>query len=288
MKNATENGLAVVTGAAGGLGAAFAHQLAERGYRLLLVDRRPAPLQQVCEEIAAKHGTESVAHVADLCNRLEVHQLAERLSQLPDVTLLVNNAGFGTVDYFVDTDINFLVGQADLHVVTPTILTRAVLPGMLERNRGNIINVTSIGAWFHSAGNVQYGATKSFLASLSLSLQDELRGTNVRVQALCPGFVRTEFHAAESMQAYQHRSAPAAHLWMTADEVVTCSLRKLGSKKVLVTPGFGYSLVCRFAQMPFLRGLFQWIARKPRVSVQKPASEKESSPAAVFSVPKRA
>lgn len=292
MNNASP-GLAVVTGAAGGLGATFARQLAERGYRLILIDRRPTQLEQVCQEITGKTGVTAQPQAVDLCNREQVQQLADDLSKL-EVDLLVNNAGFGTVDYFADTDPKFLVGQADLHVVTPTILCRAVLPGMLERNRGNIINVSSLGAWFNSAGNVQYGSTKSFLATFSLNLDQELRGTGVRVQALCPGFVRTEFHDAECMQAYKQRKTnPAAHLWMTPDEVVACSLQKLGKKQVLVIPGFGYSLIGRFAQMPVLRRLFQWITNVPRVTAKgtpvatpNPPTGELSAPA--FGVVKRA
>ncbi len=98
MKIASQRGLAVVTGAAGGLGSAFAHQLAERGYRLLLVDRRQAQLEQVCEAIAARHGGSAEPYAVDLCKREEVEQLAKRLEQMADVELLVNNSGFGTVD----------------------------------------------------------------------------------------------------------------------------------------------------------------------------------------------
>ncbi|WP_254510526.1 SDR family NAD(P)-dependent oxidoreductase [Anatilimnocola floriformis] len=264
----TSPGLAVVTGAAGGLGAAFARQLAERGYQLFLIDRRQAELEKVCVALATQFGTQAEACAVDLCNRSEVEHLAERLAKL-DVALLVNNAGYGTVDYFVDTDPKYLVGQADLHVVTPTVLCRAVLPGMHERKSGHIINVSSLGGWFNAAGNVQYGATKNFLATFSLSLDQELRGTNVRVQALCPGFVKTEFHAAECMEAYrQRKKSPAAHLWMTADEVVTYALNKLRSKQVLVIPGIGYRIVGRFAQMPFLRSFFQWVTNSPRCAVK--------------------
>jgi len=295
MTVANQGGLAVVTGAAGGLGASFAHQLAERGYHLLLADRRPAQLEQVCSDIAAKYGVSVEPYPIDLCKRDEVERLAERLEQM-EVALLVNNAGFGTVDYFADTDVNYLVGQADVHIVAPTYFTRAVLPGMLERNSGHIINVSSLGGWFRAAGNVQYGCTKHYLATFSMSLHDELRGTNVHVQALCPGFVRTEFHGAETMKAYQLRgNPPAAHLWMTADEVVACSLRKLGSKQVLVTPGFGYSIIAKLAQLPLLRPLFRWITRVPRVIVPRQAPAASASPPAiehraepVFSVVKRA
>lgn len=266
MKNGSPRGLAVVTGAAGGLGSTFAKKLAQRGYRLLLIDLRPGPLAEVCEKLTAEHGVEADAYAVDLCNREEVQLLAQRLEQMPDIELLINNAGYGNADYFADTDPASLVGMADLHVVAPTILMRAVLPGMLERNRGNILNVSSLGGWIHAAGNAQYGATKNFLSVLTQSLHQELLGTNVRVQALCPGFVRTGFHAAEGMKAFKH--SPAERMWMTADQVVDCALAKLTSKQVLIVPGFLYSIVARLARMPFLQPLLQWITRAPRIERQ--------------------
>src|SRR5215207_3348026 len=98
MKIASEGGLAVVTGGAGGLGSAFANQLAERGYRLLLVDRRPQQLARICQSIESRYGITAEPWVADLCRRDEVDLLAKRLAQMPDLELLVNNAGFGTID----------------------------------------------------------------------------------------------------------------------------------------------------------------------------------------------
>ena len=262
----SQHGLAVVTGAAGGLGAAFANQLGGRGYRLLLVDRRQAQLEQICKSITVKHGVAAEPYAIDLCKRDEVEKLGKRLEEMPDVEMLVNNAGFGTVDYFVDTDTTCLVSMVDLHVVTPTILTRAVLPRMLERDRGGIINVSSLGAFFQSAGNVQYGSTKCFLASFSMALEQELRGTNVHVQALCPGFVRTDFHAAESMKSFSSRAAPGASMWMSADDVVSCSLRRLGGRRVLVFPGLRYRIVGRLAQIPMLRRIMQRATWLPRVA----------------------
>lgn len=297
MKSVSQKGLAVVTGAAGGLGSAFARQLAEAGYSLLLVDRRQEPLEKVCVAIAESHGVHAEALAVDFCQRAEVERLGRLLSALPNLELLVNNAGFGTVDYFADTDVNYLVGQVDVHIVGPTILTRAVLPGMLERNRGNIINLSSVGGWFHSAGNVQYGATKNYLAVFSQSLEQELRGTGVHVQALCPGFVRTEFHAADCMKAYQARKPHPAHLWMTPDEVVTYSLKKLHTRQVIVIPGLGYRLIGRLARMPLLESFFSWITRAPRfapedkqttVQPAQPQQPVEAYPEPTFSVAKRA
>lgn len=291
MKIASQSGLAVITGAAGGLGSAFARQLAERGYRLLLVDRRQGPVEQLCESITTRFGVSAEPYAADLCKRDEVETLAQRLTKLSDVEVLVNNAGFGTVGYFADTEARFLHGMADLHVVTPTMLTHAVLSGMLERNRGQIINVSSLAAWFQSAGNAQYGATKNYLASFSLALHQELHGTNVRVQALCPGYVRTEFHDAESMKGFYLRGVPAAHLWMTPDQVVNCSLRRLGSRQVIVVPGLGYRILGRFAQMPVLQPLISWLARAPRnapSAAPTPVQPAEPRPTPAFRVAKSA
>jgi len=263
MKIASDGGLAVVTGGAGGLGSTFAKQLAARGYRLLLVDRRPEPLERACEAIHERYGIAVEPWVADLCQREEVVRLAQALGQMPDVEMIVNNAGFGTIDYFADTDMKYVADMVDVHVATPVILTRAVLPGMISRNRGAIINVSSMAAWFQSAGNVHYGATKNFLAVFSQSLHRELRGTNVRVQALCPGFIRTEFHDAESMNGFHLRCAPASHLWMTAEEVVTCSLSRFG-RQVVVVPGFWYRILARLARMPVLQPLMQRLVEVPR------------------------
>jgi short-subunit dehydrogenase len=272
MKMASEGGLAVITGAAGGLGAAYADELASRGHRLLLIDRRQAPLEQVCQAITARHGTHSEACAVDLCSREDVLRLGKRLEQTPDINWLVNNAGFGALDYFVDVDTQRLVSMADLHVIAPTILTRAVLPQMLEHNRGTIVNVSSLGAFFQSAGNAHYGPTKRYLATFSMALEQELRGTKVRVQALCPGYVRTDFHATDSMKGHGE-FATSADLWMSPEQVVQFSMRKLAGKQVVVIPGMRYSILGRFAQMPLLQPMFQWFARRPRRKVSEQSDE---------------
>jgi short-subunit dehydrogenase len=176
---------------------------------------------------------------------------------MPAVELLVNNAGFGTTDYFVDVDVGQHLDMIHVHVLTPVLLTHAVLPAMIERDRGAIINVSSLAAWSHSAGNVQYASTKTYLAVFSETLGQELRGTNVRIQALCPGFVRTEFHAAAAMKDFDLRRVPA-RFWMSTEDVVECSLRMLGGNRVIVFPGLKYRILGRLMQMP----LFQPFVRR--------------------------
>jgi uncharacterized protein len=285
MKIASEGGLAVITGAAGGLGSSFANKLAKRGHRLLLVDRRLNQLEQVCESITALHGVPAEPCAVDLCKREEVDRLGKRLEQIADVDLLVNNAGFGSLEYFVDAPAKSLLDMVDVHVAAPTILTRAVIPGMIERNRGAIINVSSVSAWLQSAGNVQYGATKTYLAVFSVALHQELRGTNIRVQALCPGFTRTEFHDAECMKRFEVRGRLPEYFWMSADEVVDCSLRKLSGSQVVITPGLGYPVFGRLAQMPLLKPLMQWAMRGSRLAPST-LQAADSCPAPVLRVAK--
>jgi short-subunit dehydrogenase len=256
MKKGTAAGLAVITGAAGGLGACFANKLAAQGHSLLLIDRREEQLAQQCKSIQERYGVAAEPCVANLCSREEVESLARRLEQT-DLALLVNNAGFGTTDFFVDIDVSQHLDMIHLHVLTPVMLTHAVLPGMLERGRGGIINLSSLGAFSPTAGNVQYASTKTYLVVFSEALHEELRGTGVHVQALCPGFVRTEFHAADGMKGLDLNRIPAK-MWMSAEDVVECSLRNLGGKRVIVFPGLRNRLLGRLMQMP----LFQPFVRR--------------------------
>jgi len=162
MKIACQGGLAVITGAAGGLGSAFANQLAERGYRLLLVDRRPQPLEQLCESIAARYSVCVEPYVVDLCQRNELQRLTLRLEETPDVDLLVNNAGFGSLEYFVDADAKSLLDMVDVHVAAPVALTRAVLPRMVERNCGAIVNLSSGRAFYRARAMFPMARLKAF------------------------------------------------------------------------------------------------------------------------------
>jgi short-subunit dehydrogenase len=111
-------------------------------------------------------------------------------------------------------------------------------------------------------------------------LAQEMRGTNVRVQALCPGFVRTGFHSADGMKSFQ--KSPATHMWMTAEEVVDYALAKLSTKQVLIIPGLGYKIVSRLARMPFVQPIMQWVTWVPRPApkaVLKPEAEVAAEPA---------
>jgi len=229
--------LAVVTGASSGLGEVFARKLAARSYRLLLVARREDRLRALAAALGPDHETMAV----DLAKGEDLERLAHRLESSPDLQLLVNNAGFGTKGLFWQTDYGRQVEMHRLHVIAPLRLTRAVLPSMVKRNQGAVINVSSVAAFFRSRGNVSYCATKGWLNDFTEALHLELRavGSAVKVQALCPGFTHTEFHDAMGVS----KGNIPTSMWMPADFVVEESLRGLERGKLFVIPGWRYKLL---------------------------------------------
>jgi short-subunit dehydrogenase len=146
---------------------------------------------------------------------------------------------------------------------------------MIQRDQGAIINVSSLGAWSYTAGNVQYASTKTYLAVFSQALAEELGGTSVRVQALCPGFVRTDFHDAAGMRGFDLRQVPA-RLWMSADDVVECSLRRLSGRKVIVFPGLRNRILGRLMQMPLFQPFVQRLATARKRAARRMPSAKRS------------
>jgi short-subunit dehydrogenase len=251
---------ALITGASSGLGEVFARKLAQRGYDLVLVARREERLRQLADELSAARDVRANVCAADLADDAELERVAETIAALPALELLVNNAGFGTMGRVADTEVQPLLNMLRVHALATVRLSRAALPGMIERNRGRIINVSSIGAWLTAAGNVQYAATKMFLNIFSEGLQDELRNTDVRVQALCPGFTYTEFHDVASMDRFDRADIPK-WLWMSGDDVVDCSLKMLDRKKVIVIPGWHNRMIARILRSSWLKPIVRAFSR---------------------------
>jgi short-subunit dehydrogenase len=235
----TGRGLAVVTGASAGIGREFSQQLAARGYDLLIVARDGGRLEELATTLAPRHGVRVEPLPADLSREDGIGRVADRIAGLEPV-LLVNNAGFGTTGTLAHTDPGRQADMVLLHTLAPLRLTLAALPGLLRRNAGGIINVSSVASFLVSPGSVTYCATKAYLTLWSEGLATEVRSTGVRVQALCPGFTYSEFH--ERMGS-RRRRAPA-FMWLSAREVVTASLRALdrGGPTVCI-PGWQYRAI---------------------------------------------
>ena len=226
---------ALVTGASSGIGLAFAQRLARDGYDLILVARRHERLAQLAREIE-KVGAYAEVVVADLAAPEGLATVEERAAA-GDVTMLVNNAGFQTYMPFVELDPDRAEAQIRVQVTAVVSLSRAVLPAMLARNAGAIINVSSMLAF--SAGMDQpflpkravYAATKAFVNSFTAILSGELVGTGVKVQALCPAVVRTEFHDVDGKPVLRP-NVPV----MLPEDVVAASLAGLALGDVICSP----------------------------------------------------
>ena len=242
-------GRVVITGASAGIGEEFARQLAAAGFDLTLVARRAERLQALADELSTAHGIRAEAWPADLADETDVAALANRLAATGDLVLLVNNAGFGTRGEFVEVALERTLDMIRVHVLATVTLCRAAAPGMAARGGGAIINVSSIAAFFPSAGGANYGATKAYLNAFSEALAAELRDSGVVVQGLCPGFTTTEFHDVGDYQNFDRDQIPAP-LWMPAREVVAESLAALGGRRVIVVPGARYRAIVAAANSP--------------------------------------
>lgn len=241
--------LAVITGASAGMGVEFARQLAAQSYDLLLVARRLDRLEHVCGEIRGAQRVNCEAMAADLTNEADLSRLDEKLRAAPNLGLLVNNAGFGTLGKFHKSSIESQDQMHRLHVMATMRLCHAALPSLIERDCGGIINVSSVAAFVTSAGSISYCATKAWMNRFTegLAMELKLAGSHVRVQALCPGYTRTEFHQTLKMDT----AGIANWMWLPAERVVRESLDGLRGGKLIVIPGRRYrSMVSAYSLLP--------------------------------------
>jgi uncharacterized protein len=245
---------ALVTGASSGIGAAFARALRARGEKLILVARREERLRQ----LAADLGGDAV--VAVVPADLAAPGAAERVMAAVDglgltVDFLVNNAGVGHTGRFVEEPPERIRAMIDLNVRAVVDLSRLVLPGMVARGRGRLINVVSTSAFQPVPFLNVYGASKAFVLSFTEALATELKGTGVRVQALCPGLTRSEFQEQAGTDKVRFNRTSA----MEPEDVVAQSLRALDRGRLRVVTGWQNRLlagVTRFSPL----ALSRWVA----------------------------
>lgn len=230
---------AIVTGAAGGLGAAFARALAAEGKRLLLVDVREQPLRDLAGTLA-RDGTDVEPMVADLTTRDGIERVARAIEARGDREVLVNNAGFGQRGLLAEGAPEGQLAQVDIMISATVRLCRAALPALVARGSGAVINVSSVGAFKPGTEWAIYGAAKRFVLHYTRSLAKELDGTGVRAQALCPGWTHTGFHDASG--APESKQIVPDTMWMTPDEVVRASLDALHTERCVVIPGVRHHL----------------------------------------------
>jgi len=226
---------ALVTGATAGIGESFTRLLAENNYNIVLVARDLPRMQERARDLEAKYKVSTHVIQADLATD-EGCATVEQYITNNQIDVLINNAGFGINKAFTMSALDAEQQMMDVLVRTPMRLMHVALPGMKERNKGVIINVSSVAGYI--AGG-SYSASKSYLTVLTESLHTELAGTNLKVSALCPGFTRTEFHQRGRMSM---KGLPN-FMWLNSDDLVAKSWSDALKGEAVSIPGWQYQLL---------------------------------------------
>ncbi len=248
---------ALVTGASAGIGNAFARILAERGTDLVIVARGTERLEQLAADLRARHGVRVEVLTADLATTQGMDLVTDRITDNADpVDLLVNNAGASLVGWFGTTNIADEDRQLDLLVRAPMHLMDAAIKSMSGRGQGGIINVASVAAFTPRGA---YSAHKAWLVNLSQWANLQYADVGITVQALCPGFTRTEFHQRMGAEI----DTVPRWMWLKTDPLVKASLKDLERGKAISVPSLRYkvlSTVARYAPA----GIVAKIAKRGR------------------------
>jgi short-subunit dehydrogenase len=230
-------GTAAITGAAGGLGSAYARALASRGYDLFLTDRASDAVATLASEL------QQAAHVhvdvvdADLTIDADIERIETHLAGMNELTLLINNAGFGTFSLFHEAVLARQLDMVSVHDLATMRFCHAVLPGMIARKAGGIINVASAAAFMRFPRDATYIGSKSFLVAFTECLAIELANSGVKLQAFCPAWLRTGFSASEDFRRAAYTSPVPAFLFISPERAVAsslCAIEKGG--RVTLTP----------------------------------------------------
>jgi len=231
--------VAFISGATSGLGAAFARHFAQQGYDLILTGHPDDKVSLDVEELKTKNNVNIDIILADLSSENDVTHLEEIIRKTGEIDVLINNAGFFFGKAFWKNDITSLENMVKVHICTPVRLILAALPNMTRNSKGTIINLSSLVSFMPVPQDAMYSATKLFSNSFMESLHISFRDKGIKVQVLCPGFVRnTNFHERAGFRLSGLKNWEILP-WMEPENVVKISVRNLMKKnKVVVIPGF--------------------------------------------------
>jgi short-subunit dehydrogenase len=255
---------ALITGAAAGLGKAFAEALAAKGFDMFLVDRDASGLEETASGLKTRYRIETISMIADLSDIEAMKKVATAIENIDTLEILVNNAGFGIYGPFINGELSQMIAQVQVQVCAPMVLCRAALTNMLKRHSGGIINVCSVGALTRFPNEANYCATKAYLVKLTEILQIELAETGVKVQALCPGRMRTAFCKTAQYSKGDITRIPD-FMWSDVAMVVDTSLKAFDRGQLLCVPLVWTRLYAVLFGNRVIIGLlayYRWIRRR--------------------------
>lgn len=253
--------LALITGASSGIGATYAKQLAARGSNLILVARDAARLNHLAASLRETHGVKVNVLAADLTQTDDLAKVAHELRENRDITLLVNNAGMVVDGEFTDADIQPIRTMLSLNIIALTELAHSAAQGFRARGQGTIVNIASVVALVHEVMNGAYNASKAYVLSLTRNMDRELAGSGIVLQAVLPGFTRTEIFD----RAGQSINDIPAEKMMEVEDLVAAALRGLDARELITLPSVEEMNL--WQKLDEARG-----AMIPFISLNKPAS----------------
>ena len=225
---------ALITGASSGIGRELARQLAAQGTDLVVVARSQERLQGLAAELGSEHHIQVEVLSADLSGRDQLDLVAQRIeTEDRPIDLVINNAGFGFSGYFHELDLAGQSAMVDVNITALHRLSHAAARTMVPRERGGILNISSIAGYMVSPKSATYAATKSFVTSFSEALHEELRGFGITVTAVCPGLTHTEFHERANLDTSDYPD----FAWQSAPDVANEALEALSTKQAKVITG---------------------------------------------------
>ncbi len=231
--------LALVLGATGGIGQAFCEELASRGFDLVISGRNAAKLDSMAKQLASKHGIGVEYQVWDLAKPEDVDRIASYLEENKRLTWFVNSSGQALWGRFHELSLESQMELFQVNLMSSVRLLHAAILAFRDRNQGSIIFVASAAGFFSVPYISSYGATKSGLVQLLVSVHEELSATGLRIQALCPGFVKTDMFA---IAGADFNRIPLG-IWLQPQRIVRESLNAIGKNKAVVIPGKRYRLM---------------------------------------------
>lgn len=230
--------IALIIGATSGIGEAYAKKYGEKGYDLILTGRRKEVIEKKADKLKKEYKVNVDIHLVELSNNDQVEKFIKEISD-KEINVLINNAGFGNnKNYHQENFANWEM-MLDVHVRVPMKLAYVVLPNMIKNKEGTIINLSSILAFLPIPRNSIYCSTKSFMKVFSETLNLELKDSKVKIQVLCPGFTKSDFHQKMKIDKSKRKNVN----WMLAEDVVNISLKYLKKNKVICIPGFKNKLI---------------------------------------------